>query len=238
MLDGSLFPPVQRSRGQVSASFADRRGTTRPTDLHQSGSARILLPRTNLTTPEVVFLNTSGGLTSGDRLDLTLTLGDHTRLLATTQTAEHAYHAPDGPAQVTITAHVGAGSRLDWMPQETILYQSSNLIRRTDINLAADARCLLAETVIPGRHAMGKVVTNATLLDHRLIRRAGRPVWAESLHLTPETLAADGPALLNGARALAVVCFVAQGPRMLSPPCAPPFPTLPFPAGTANALSA
>ena len=91
------------------------------------------------------------------------------------------------------------------------MYQASNLIRRTNINLAADGQYLLAETVILGRHAMGEVVTNATLMDHRLIRRAGRPVWAESLHLTSETLSSDDPALLNRARAFAVVCLVAQG---------------------------
>ncbi len=191
--------------------FDRKRGATRLVDLHQSGSAKVLLPRTPYTTPEVVFLNTSGGLTSGDQLSLTLSLGDETRLLATTQTAERAYHAATGPAQVTVSASVGAGARLDWMPQETILFQSCNLIRRTTIDLAPGAECLLAETVILGRHAMGETLTHAHLTDHRLIRRAGRPVWAESLHLTPDTLGLDGPALLNGARAFAVVCLIAQG---------------------------
>lgn len=103
----------------------------------------------------------------------------------------------------------GAGARLDWLPQETLLYQSCHLNRRTEIDLGREAECLLAETLILGRHAMGEVTTSAHLTDHRLITRQGRPVWAEALCLTPDVLTSQSPALLNGA--LAVVCLVAQG---------------------------
>ena len=226
MLDGSHLPPLQRSRGAAMVRFAHARGATRLADLHQSGSAKVLFPRTPHTTPEVVFLNTSGGLTSGDHLDLTLSLGDQTHLLATTQTAERAYHAAHGPAQVTVTATLGAGSRLDWMPQETILFAHSHLIRRTTIDLAEGAQCLLAETVILGRHAMGETLTQARLTDHRMVRRKGRPVWAETLHVTPDTLSSDGPALLNGARAFAVVCLIAQGAEDAVAPLRAALPTV------------
>ena len=216
MLDGAHLPTLQRSTGRASASFVLSRGAVRLADLRQSGSARIMLPRSDGTVPEAVFLNTSGGLTDGDHLSFGLSVGDHSRVLATTQTAERAYAARPNetrrdPARVSITATVGAGGRLDWMPQETILYQSSHLVRRTEVDLAADAQCLLAETIILGRQAMGEVVTDARLTDHRRVRRLGRPVWAETLHLTPQVLTSASPALLNGARAMAVVCLIAQG---------------------------
>lgn len=211
MLDGSHLPTLQRSRGRASASFAHLRGAVRLVDLHQSGSARIMLPRTAGPVPEAVFLNTSGGLTDGDTLSFGLHIGEGARVLATTQTSERAYAARRDAAQVSVTATVLAGGRLDWLPQETILYQSSNLSRRTEVDLGPGAQCLLAETIILGRHAMGEIVTDAHLQDHRMIRRNGRPVWAETLHLTPEVLTSPSPALLGGARALAVVCLVAQG---------------------------
>ena len=126
MLDGTHLPTLQRSAGRASAAFVLARGAVRLADLRQSGSARIMLPRSDGTVPEVVFLNTSGGLTDGDHLSFGLSIGDHCRILATNQTAESAYAARpnetrDDPAQVDITATVGAGGRLDWMPQETIL---------------------------------------------------------------------------------------------------------------------
>ena len=210
MPDSACHSTLQRSRGAATATFARRRGAVRLVDLHQTGSARVMLPRGG-EGPEVVFLNTSGGLTGGDTLSYGLTLDQGCRVLATTQTAERAYDAGGQPAVVRVTAKVGAGSRLDWLPQETLLYQSAHLQRRTEIDLGPDAACLLAETVILGRAAMGKRVTDARLSDRRLITRQGRPVWAEHLSLTPEVLTSPAPALLNGVRACAVVCLVAQG---------------------------
>ena len=112
-------------------------------------------------------------------------------------------------ARDSFNSYTAFSSRLDFF--NSPLYQSSHLSRRTEVDLAADAQYLLADTVLLGRLAMGDVVTDARLTDHRMIRRLGRPVWAETLHLTPQVLTSTSPALLNGARAMAVVCLVAQG---------------------------
>lgn len=210
-MDGQTHIEMQRSRGTAFASFSTLGQQTRLVDLHQSGSAKVMLPNHRADTPEVVFLNTSGGLTGGDALSMRLDLAANARVLATTQTAERAYASTGAAANMRFCASVASGAHLDWMPQETILYQFSHLSRRTEIDLSAGASCLLAETVVLGRAAMGETVTDARLHDHRMIRRAGRPVWAETMDLSPETLTLPSPALLGGARAFAVVCLVAQG---------------------------
>jgi urease accessory protein len=57
-----------------------------------------MMPRMHGRAPEVVFLNTAGGLTGGDRLDYAVDLaGGH--VVATTQTAERAYRAGEGVAR-------------------------------------------------------------------------------------------------------------------------------------------
>lgn len=211
MLDTFDQPHMQRSRGAALATFRLQRGQVRLADLHQSGSGKIMFPRVGGPVPEVVFLNTSGGLTGGDRLNYTLEIGQGCRVLATTQTAERGYASLGTAAEVLVTAKVGSGGRLDWLPQETLLFEGANLTRRTAIDLAADAECLLAETIVLGRLAMGETLVAAELLDHRMIRRQGRPVWAESFHLNAAVLAQPSAALLAGARAMAVVCLVAQG---------------------------
>jgi hypothetical protein len=98
------------------SAVAPARGATRLVDLAQSGSARILLPRVAGPVPEAVFLNTSGGLTSGDRLSYAMSVADHGHLTATTQTAERAYLATSGSASLSITAEIGATGWLDWLP--------------------------------------------------------------------------------------------------------------------------
>jgi urease accessory protein len=42
--------------------------------LAQAGSAKAMMPRMHGRAPEVVFLNTAGGLTGGDRLDYAVDL--------------------------------------------------------------------------------------------------------------------------------------------------------------------
>ena len=212
MFDLPARSAPQRSKGRAFAAFTLRDGRVRLADLAQHGSARVMLPRVAGPVPEAVFLNTSGGLTGGDVLAYALDLAPGVRLSAATQTAERAYASNQGSAEVQVTARVGAGGRLDWLPQETILFDASHLTRSTEVDLAGDASCLLCETLVLGRTAMGEVVHSARLTDHRLIRRDGRPVWAETLRIDPAVLARrDSPALLDGANALGVVALVAQG---------------------------
>jgi len=207
MLDSGQQVKMQRSAGDACVSFAG----ARLGQLRQIGSAKAQLPRIS-GVPEVVFLHTSGGLSSGDRLDYAVSLTDRARVTATTQTAERAYRAKDGPAHVRVVHDIGAGCWLDWLPQETILFDRSDLDRDTHVALAPDAGCLLLESVVLGRAAMGEEVRALNLRDRRRITRGGVPVFLEPLVLDGATLAHPGQtALLGGARAFATLVLCAQG---------------------------
>ncbi|WP_084861293.1 urease accessory protein UreD [Salibaculum halophilum] len=200
---------AERSQGTAHVALRAGPGRGRLDRLHQSGSAKAFV-HPGETGPEVVFLNTSGGLTGGDRLTCGLDLGPGTRATATTQTAERAYRSPGGAAAVTVRHRVGPGAHLDWLPQETILFEQSHLMRETRIDLDADATCLMLEMLVLGRAAMGEHPATLHLRDTRRVMRAGRPVLVEPLHLTPAALTA-GPAVLEGARAFATLALVAPG---------------------------
>lgn len=203
---------LQRAQGRAFVSVGLSRGQSRLVDLAQAGSARIMLPRTLGPRPEAVFLNTAGGLTSGDRLAFAMSVQEGAALTATTQTAERAYLAVDGPARLTIRADVAAGAALDWLPQETILFQGADLCRDTQIDLGPGASCLLVEIVTLGRRAMGEVVTRAHLMDRRTVTAQGRPLHIEAVRLTPETLRdAGSPALLADAAAFASLALCGAG---------------------------
>jgi urease accessory protein len=204
------FPsPMQRSHGEAFASFRAAGARVRLGDLRQQGSAKLLLPHVGAV-PEVVFLNTSGGITGGDRLRYGLDLGADVRAVATTQTAERAYRASAGVGRVEVELTVGAGGWLDWLPQETILFQGSALRRDTVIDLAGDAGCLALESVVLGRAAMGETITGLAFDDRRTIRRDGRALLIEPLSLRGDAIAA-GVAVLGGARAFASLVLVRHG---------------------------
>lgn len=202
-------PQMQRSRGEAAVRLRLDDGRVRLVDLRQQGSAKAILPRVGAV-PEVVFLNTSGGLTGGDRLSYEVTLGDGVQATATTQTAERAYRASAGTARVDVTLEVGAGGWIDWLPQETILFDASSLDRRTRIDLGAGAGCLALEAVVLGRHAMGEVVETLAFRERREIRRDGRLLHLEPLALDAATLGA-GQAVLGDARCFASLVMIAPG---------------------------
>jgi urease accessory protein len=200
---------MQRSKGRATVVLSYRSGATRLDDLHQSGCAKAMLPRTHGICPEVVFLNTSGGVTGGDRLSYALSLGARTRAVAATQTAERAYRRSEGVGHIDVALALGAQARLDWLPQETILFDGSHTRRDTQVEMAADATLLWAEILVMGRAAMGEQIDSVGLHDLRRVRRDGKLALIEPLTITPESLQAS--AGLCGARAISTVAFLTPG---------------------------
>ncbi|MEM9247313.1 MAG: urease accessory protein UreD [Pseudomonadota bacterium] len=215
MMLKTLPPDVahQRANGRAFAGLDWRRGRTRLTELAQRGCAKAFLPRVP-GAPEVVFLNTAGGLTGGDTLRYALTLGAGSTATATTQTAERAYAAtPDAAAaQIDVEAQVGTDAHLDWLPQETILFDRAKLDRSTQIHLSGTASLVFCEALVLGRVAMGEAVRVLHLSDRRMITRDGRPVVLDAVSLSSDTLADRfARAGLADARAVATLGLVAQG---------------------------
>jgi urease accessory protein len=203
---------LQRARGHAEVAVSLRGGRTRLDRLMQQGCCKALLPRTHGPVPEAVLVNTSGGVAGGDRLDWRLAVGPGAALVATTQAAERIYRATAGTARIETRLTLGAAATLDWLPQETIVFDAARLDRRLEIVMAADARLTALETIVLGRAAMGERVTTGALSDQWRIRRAGRLVHAEALHAAGDLAAATaGPATLAGARALATLVHAAPG---------------------------
>jgi urease accessory protein len=199
----AVLPILQRTTGAAQVAFGPR-GLSR---LRQQGSAKAILPHVGAAA-EVVFLNTAGGLTAGDRLSYATEVPAGLRLTATTQTAERAYRADGGVACVRVTHRVDGW--LDWLPQETILFQGAALSRRTRVDLGPGAGCLLLEAAVLGRAAMGEVVRAVRFADRREVWQGGRPRLVEPLRIDDAGLL-SGLAGLNGARAFASMAMVMQG---------------------------
>lgn len=201
-------PALQRTRGTAAIGFGPGGALTR---LYQQGSAKVMLPRSHGLTPEAVFLNTAGGLTGGDRLSYAVSVAGDVHVTAATQTAERAYASAGGVAEVEVMLDVGPGARLDWLPQETILFDSAALHRTTRIDLAEGATVLFCEMLTLGRAAMGERLRALDLIDRRIVGRTGTPVLVEPLRLTGEDLLRRDPAGLGTATALATIGLVGPG---------------------------
>jgi len=158
---------------------------------------------------DAVFLNPAGGLVGGDQIGLDLTVGDDAHLTITTAAAERVYRS-DGPdADVRCRFSVGPRAVLEWLPQQTVLYDGCRYHRRFDAEVAPDARVTLLEMLALGRHASGEVLDDVVVRDHWRIRRGGRLVLAEALRLIgPVSSMCDHPAIGAGARSSATLVHV------------------------------
>lgn len=209
---------LQRARGEgrISTQIVD--GRTRLAALYQEGCAKIRLPNTHDESLQAVLINTAGGLTGGDRIDWQAEAAPGTRMVLTTQACERVYRSTGADARVATRLTVGAGARLDWLPQETILFENSRLDRTLDVDLAGDAKFCAVEAILLGREAMGEAARGAVLRDNWRIRRDGRLLHAEATRLSADPLERDGLSLLDGALAFATVLYVGNdAERRLDP---------------------
>lgn len=199
-------PP--RAEGALRLS-SKRRGTVSALDgFRVSGAMKALFPRSDRL--QAIMINSAGGLTGGDRMEIAARAGPGSSLTLTTQAAERCYRALEGHARICAHLTVEEDAELAWLPQETILFDGSALRRRLAVDLSETGRLLLAEPVIFGRAAMGESVRRAVFHDEILVRRAGRPLYLDRVKLEGDIAAElDRPAVAAGARAMACILYVA-----------------------------
>jgi urease accessory protein len=200
---------MQRSRGTGRLGTKLRGEKTCLDTFFQEGCAKIRLPRTRGRALDAVLINTSGGLAGGDRVHWQADAAPGTRLVLTTQACERVYRTTDEPARITIRLQLGTGAHVDWLPQETILFEESHLERTLAVELAGDATFTAVEAVLLGREAMGEAARAARLTDRWRIHRNGRLIHAEATRLTGADFERDGLSLLAGHNAFATLIAIA-----------------------------
>lgn len=199
-----VAPRYQRSAGNAVLKLSARGVEV----LREEGAAKIRLPATRPGRPfEAIVINTSGGVTGGDDFAYDLTSRAGVNLVATTQAAEKVYRGGGSSAHIAISLAAEAGSRLSWLPQETILFDGAALKRSITANIAGDARLLIVESVVFGRTEMGERDIAPRFHDRWRIRRASRLVHADDLFV--ENAVPDSPAAFDRARAFATILLLA-----------------------------
>jgi urease accessory protein len=212
---GSLSEPslLQRAVGELRVAVKRFGPETVLDELRQVGCLKARFPRR--IAPgwmDLVMLNTGGGVAGGDRLDLSFTIGPGAQATIAAQAAERFYRAlaADAPSHVRTRLTVATGGSLEWLPQETILFDKSALDRQLDVNLAPDARFLGVETLVFGRAAMGERVRSGWLRDLIRIRQGDELLLHDAIRIDgaiDEKL--QRMAVGAGARVVATLVYVA-----------------------------
>jgi urease accessory protein len=207
--DTAIAPAANRARGGARIVFACRHGRTALAGLAQHDPMRVLLPRPiDDDIPHAVLINTSGGLVGGDEVTAEVTLAAEARAVVTTQAAEKVYRSDGATTLLDNRLMVGAGAWLEWLPNETILFDGARLDRLIRIELTRDAALLAGEILVFGRLARGEKFRCGWLRDVWELRRDDKLIWTDRFVLDEDMGEVfDDPHALAGAAALGVIVY-------------------------------
>lgn len=183
-------------------------------ELHQQGSARIRFPNSGPGALQAVLLNTAGGLTGDDCIEWDVEATTYSRLCVSTAACEKVYRTHGPVAVQNTTATVAPHARLDWLPQETIVFNGAALKRSLDAHVDVKATALFVESLILGRQAMNESLSSACIHDRWRIHRGGSLLHAEDLRLNfNDTSVARRQSALHHFSAISTLLLISAEPR-------------------------
>jgi urease accessory protein len=101
----------------------------------------------------VYLLHPPGGIVGGDDLSISIKAAAHSHALITTPAAGKFYRSSGAQAKQTVEITIGESAALEWLPQETIIYEGAQLKSSVKVDLAIDARFIGWEILSLGRPA-------------------------------------------------------------------------------------
>jgi len=128
---------------------------------------------------QIILLHPPGGLAGGDELRVEVRLGAGAHALLTTPAASKLYRSAGRPCAQHVALQAAHGSRLEWLPQESIVYDGALGALHTRIDLLGDARLLASEVVCLGRPVCGERFERGTLSQRLDVYRDGAPLLVE-----------------------------------------------------------
>jgi urease accessory protein len=171
--------------------------------MREAGSSKCRMPRGS---HEAILINTSGGLAGGDTVNIRAEAGESAALTLTSQTAERIYRTLGPAAEMHVTLSGGENATLSWLPQESIFFEGSALIRTLTVDLAASATFLAVEPMVFGRREMGEHVRHVSVVDRWNVRQAGKLIHAEAFRLGPDW--SQSKATFAGSHATATILLI------------------------------
>jgi urease accessory protein len=126
-----------------------------------------------------VLLHTAGGMVGGDRLQAHLHLGEQANVLITTASAGKVYRSLGPTTHQQIRIQIAEGAILEWLPQETIVFDQANYHQHLHVDLAPTGQWLGWDILRLGRSARGERFLAGTVRQHTEVWQAGVPLWID-----------------------------------------------------------
>lgn len=130
-------------------------------------------------TCHAVIVHPPGGIAGGDQLRIQVALEEGAHALLTTPGAGKWYKANGLDASQELHFDIAAGALLEWLPQETILFDAARVRMQANIQLAGNARYAGWEVLCLGRRAAGERFRSGRWSQQLRIFRDGELIWGD-----------------------------------------------------------
>lgn len=128
---------------------------------------------------QVYVLHPPGGIVGGDTLDVQVCATRRANLLLTTPGAGKFYRSTGKLAEQGLRLRVEAGSSIEWLPQESIVFDGAVAASRSRIDLVGDAQVIWWEVTCLGRPASSEQFTRGAFSQSLELFHEGRPLLLE-----------------------------------------------------------
>ncbi len=156
-----------------------------------------------------IVVHPPAGIAGGDDLAVDVRAGTGAHALLTTPGAGKWYRSSGAWARQRVAIDAAPGSCVEWLPQETILFDASLADMGLEIRLEGDARVIAWDILCLGRTGSGERYASGRARFALRLVRDGRLVWQERGRLDPGSAALAAAAGLGGRSAVGTM--VASG---------------------------
>lgn len=205
----------QTVHGVAKASFVYDGSKTKLDHLYYHDPLKILFPKVYGNEPPLaVMVTTGGGYFGGDQYHCQISAAENAVVTVTSQAAEKVYKSLGTDCVVNVHLQAAKQAQLEWLPQETIVFNHARFRRMTRVDIAESAQALVGEILVLGRTASGETFTHGLLREAWEVRQNNRLVWVDALQLDETTIhSLHHPAGWNGNHALATVLYIADNAK-------------------------
>ena len=145
-----------------------------------------------------IVVHPPAGIAGGDELEIDVRAHAGAHVLLTTPGAGKWYRSCGPWARQRVAIDVAAGSRVEWLPQETILYESARADIRWEARIESEARVIAWDIVCLGRTGSGECFDKGELRLETRVTVGGKLVWLERGRVEPASPITRSPAGLDG----------------------------------------
>jgi len=183
---GRLGAPLEWA-GTLSLDIGRRGGRSIAVRQFHDGALRILRPHYLDESGQVcyVVINPGGAYLGGDKYLIEVDVAEGADLLLTTQSATKIYRTPNSRAEQLTRVRLGAGARLELLPDPLIAYREASYGQVTVVDMDPTASLVMGEVVTPGWSPDGSLFRYDEIRMRNEISLGGRLTVLDNLLIRP-----------------------------------------------------